>query len=267
MTPIRQPQGPEGKQPLDESKIVVRTLGVKLPPGLRIEEHAHDWHQLVYGTEGVMTVRTATGSWVVPPSRAVWIPARSRHAVLMTGTVRMRTIYLRPGFAQVPFPTDCSVVQVSPLLRELILETMRARFLFEDIPEQARLAAVLADQIVTTPDLPPLHIVLPRDGRALEVAKRARAELSETAPLEVLCEGTGASVRTIERLFRQETGLPFGRWLQQVKALHALELLASGESVTHAGLAVGYDSTSAFIAMFRRVLGTTPGSYFPKTSG
>ena len=88
------------------------------------------------------------------------------------------------------------------------------------------------------------------------------ADLSATGSISQLVRGTGASVRTIERLFVQETGLTFGRWLQRIKTLHALERLAAGDSVTAAGLSVGYSSTSSFIAMFKRVLGTTPGSYF-----
>ncbi|WP_419191389.1 helix-turn-helix domain-containing protein [Saltatorellus ferox] len=150
---------------------------------------------------------------------------------------------------------------MTPLLRELILETLRVGMLADDIPEHARLAAVLADQITHTREAP-LRIKLPTDARARAVAKSAQVDLSLAVPLSELVRGSGASLRTIERLFVQETGMTFGRWLQRVKALHALERLAAGDSVTAAGLAVGYDSTSAFIAMFKRVLGTTPGHYF-----
>ncbi len=246
--------------PIPERSIAVRSLGLRLPPNHHIERHAHDWHQLVYATEGVMTVDTRAGSWVVPPHRAVWIPAGAAHSIRMTGVVRMRTVYFRPGLAH-RVPPACCVIHVSPLLRELILETLRLGMLADDVPEHVRLAGVLADQIAHTREAP-LRITRPTDARARLVAETAQADLSVTASIAQLARGSGASVRTVERLFVLETGMTFGRWLQHVKALHALERLAAGESVTAAGLAVGYDSTSAFIAMFKRVLGTTPGNYF-----
>lgn len=240
--------------------IIVRSLGLKLPTDHRIESHAHEWHQLVYATDGVMSVYTATGTWVVPSQRAVWIPANFEHAVRTTGVVRMRTLYFRPALSS-RLPQSCCVINVPPLLRELLLETMRFGMLTDDVPEHARLAGVLLDQILHKREAP-LQIKLPQDARARRVAERVQADLSASPPISELAQSSGASVRTVERLFRDETGLSFGRWRQRVKTLRALELLATGDSVTAAGFAVGYDSTSAFIAMFKRVLGTTPGGYF-----
>ena len=245
---------------MPERSIAVRSLGLRLPPHHRIERHTHDWHQLVYATEGVMTVDTPVGSWVVPPHRAVWIPAGCEHTVRMTGVVRMRTVYLRPDLVD-RVPAACCVIHVSSLLRELILETLRLGMLADDVPEHVRLAGVLVDQIAHTGEAP-LRITRPTDARARVVAEQAQADLSTTPSIAQLARGSGASVRTVERLFLLETGMTFGRWLQHVKVHHALERLAAGESVTAAGHAVGYDSTSAFIAMFKRVLGTTPGNYF-----
>lgn len=242
-----------------EADIAVRSLGLRLPANQRVATHTHDWHQLVYATEGVMRVDTPSASWVVPPDRAVWIPAGFEHSIQMTGTVRMQTLYLRPdligGLRQ-----SCSVIQVSPLLRALVLEVLQRGMLVDTVPEQQRLAAVLVDQILDTREVP-AQIKLPADKRARAVAIKAQSDLSRVMRLEELAGGCGASVRTIERFFLMETGLTFGRWLQRVRALHAVGRLADGSSVADAGLAVGYDSTSAFIAMFKRVLGKTPGSY------
>lgn len=233
---------------------------MRLPASHHIGSHAHEWHQLVYATDGVMTVFTSTGTWVVPSQRAVWIPANFEHAVRTTGVVRMRTLYFRHDLSN-QLPQSCCVIDVPPLLRELLLETMRLGMLTDDVPEHARLAGVLLDQILHKREVP-LQVKLPQDARARRVAQSVQADLSATQPISELAQSSGASVRTIERLFRGETGLSFGRWRQRVKTLRALERLAAGDSVTAAGLAVGYDSTSAFIAMFKRVLGTTPGGYF-----
>jgi AraC-like DNA-binding protein len=79
--------------------------------------------------------------------------------------------------------------------------------------------------------------------------------------LEELCKDCGASKRTIQRLFLEETKMTFAKWRQQLRLLHGMELLASGEKVSAAALEAGYSSTSAFISMFRKQLGTPPPRY------
>lgn len=257
---------PQERQPSprSESAIAVRSLGLRLPRAYRIAAHQHEWHQLVYAIEGVLTVSTPNGDWVVPPQRAVWIPARFQHSIRTAHLVRMRTLYLRPDLPQklsVREPEVCCVVAVTALVRELVLEMIRLEMLMEDNPEHLRLVAVLMDQLEREREVP-LEITFPRDPRARRVAEKARADLATVRTITELARGSGASARTIERIFRQETGLTFARWLQRLRTLHALELLAAGDSVTSVALAVGHDSTSAFIAMFKRQLGMTPGRYF-----
>lgn len=243
-----------------EDHIAVRSLGLRFSTGHQVEAHAHPWHQLVYATHGAMTVETPYGAWVVPPHRAVWVPAGFAHSIRMTGAVRMRTVYFRPDVV-VGVPDDCAVVHVTPLLRELILEVLRLRMLYDDVPEHERLTGLIVDRLEQG-DEAPLKVRLPSDARARRVAENARADLTSMRSVADLAIGSGASARTIERVFRCETGLTFGQWLQQVRALHAIERLAAGDTVTQAALSVGYESTSAFIAMFKRVMGSTPGRYF-----
>jgi len=249
------------RQPrLDEDGITIRSLALRFPSGHAVEAHEHPWGQLIYATEGVMTVTTPVGDWVVPPSRAAWVPARTVHSILATDRVHLRTVYVRPD-RTATLPSECRVLAVSALLRELILATLEAGFLHEHVPEQARLAGVLLDRIRLTDEVP-LQLPWPRDPRARRVAERAQGDLADASPLGVLAAGSGASVRTLERLFVRETGMTFGRWRQQARLLQALRRLAAGDSVTAAGISVGFASTSAFVAMFRRALGKTPGRWF-----
>jgi AraC-like DNA-binding protein len=240
--------------------FLVRTLAVGYPSGAVLEHHAHDWAQLVYATEGVMSVHTEDGTWVVPSHRAVWIPAGVGHSIAMSGWVSMRTLYIAPrlvgGLAR-----RCCVVAVSPLLRQMILHVIAQGALRRGVAEQRRLAGVLLDQLRVLPAVP-LELPMPRDARALRVAARLREEPGATAALDALARAAGASRRTLERLFQTETGMSLGRWRQQARLLHAMRLLAGGESVTSTALSVGYDSTSAFIAAFASALGTTPGQYY-----
>lgn len=254
MTPKR--QTPRG----GDEAFLIRTLGLRLPADQVLEAHRHPSAQLIYATDGVMSVEVDAGTWIVPPERAVWVPAGCEHAIRMVSRVRLRTLYLEDRLTG-NLRGECAVLGVSPLLRELILECLRLRMLRAEEPSHRRLADVLMDQIQQT-SVAPLRIHWPRDPRANYVAKAAHARLDSSRSLAEWSEGSGASARTIERLFVRETGLTFGRWLQRARALRALEYLAAGDSVTAAGLAVGYESTSAFIAMFRRVLGSTPGNYF-----
>lgn len=243
-----------------ETGIAIRSLALRFSSGHRIEAHEHPWAQLIYATRGVMTVDTEDGTWVVPPQRAVWVPANVEHEIESTGPVSMRTLYLRPGLSS-SLPDACCVVNVSPLLRELVLRTVKLGYLDERIPVQARLVGVLLDQIGEFHAVP-LELPLPTDPRARRVADRVRADAAGSRSLTALARGSGASRRTLERLFQKETGMSFGRWRQQLRLLCALRRLAAGVPVTTAALDVGYESTSAFIEMFRRALGTTPGRYF-----
>lgn len=234
-------------------------LAVGYPPGFRLDEHTHDWDQLVHAVEGVLEVRTAAGVWIVPPERAVWVPSGVPHAVECVGRVAMRTLYFPSG--SVPsLGRQCCVVRVSALLRELVLHAIVEAPLVPALAAHERLRGVIFDQLAELPELP-LELRWPRDARATLVAKRLARDPASTASLSLLARGSGASLRTLERLFRAETGLPLGKWRCQVRLHAALRLLAAGRAVTEVAFDVGYESPSAFIAMFRRELGVTPGKY------
>jgi AraC-like DNA-binding protein len=251
MAKMRQASRPE---------VLIRTLAVGYSSGTLLEHHSHDWAQLVYASEGVMSVQTDEGIWVVPSHRAVWIPARVGHSVSMSGWVSMRTLYIAPGLTMA-LPRRCCVVAVPPLLRELILHASAQGPLRGNVPEHGRLVDFLLDQLRALPTVP-LELPMPRDARALRVALRLRDEPAEKRAVEKLARGAGASRRTLERLFQKETGLSLGRWRQQSRLLHGMRLLARGEPVTTTAVAVGYDSPSAFIAAFRNMFDTTPGQYY-----
>jgi len=250
------------RQPLHEDDLIVRTLALGLPSGQRLSGHEHAWPQLVYATSGVMTVATEMGVWVVPTQRAAWIPTGMEHEIVTTGVVAMRTLYFRPEFSS-RLPTRCVVIQVTDLLRELVRRIIQTGPLLRTVPEHERLALVLIDELIGIRSVP-LQLPLPSDPRARRIALSVRKNPSPADGLAVLCANSGASARTLERIFQRETGLTFGRWRQQARLLKALSLLAEGSSVTSTALDVGYDSTSAFIAMFKRVLGETPGKYYSR---
>jgi AraC-like DNA-binding protein len=238
----------------------IASVSYDFPDGHLIPEHFHPEDQLIFASRGVMTVRTAQGTWVVPPLRAVWIPAKTPHSVAMSGPVSMRTLYFLPSLVRAR-PAKCAVMNVSPLLKELILHACKFPKLNKKAPLQRRIIEILVDQLQSANSVP-LQLPHPADSRALRVVQTLLADPADQRPLCKLARDCGASKRTIERVFFSETKMTFGKWRQQLRLLHAMQRLASGEKVTAAALDAGYSSPSAFISMFRKQLGTTPTRYF-----
>jgi len=252
------------RQEFDESGILIRTYAATFPTAFILEQHSHDWAQLVYAARGVMTVDAAGGSWVVPPHCAVWVPGGTAHSVTMSGTVAMRTLYLAPALA-VGLPRGCRTVTVSPLLRELILEAIGIGTLHRDSPSQARLIGVIVDQLATI-RAEALQLPTPAHPRLRAITERLRTSPELEDGLPGIAADAHMSVRNFERIFRAETQLTFVQWRRRMRLMHALRLLAAGRGVTEVGLEVGYSSTSAFIAAFKRELGTTPLRYYAEES-
>jgi AraC-like DNA-binding protein len=224
-----------------------------------IPKHSHPEDQLLFASEGVMTLTTEQGLWVVPPLRAVWIPADTTHSVAMSGRVSMRTLYFQPRLCR-SFPRKCMVMNVSSLLRELILHACTFPKLRKEDPAQKRIVEIIVEQLKAVESIP-LQLPHPADSRATRVVKTLFANPGDQRTLEKLCADCGASKRTIQRLFLEETKMTFNKWRQQLRLLHAMQRLAAGDKVTSAALEAGYNSTSAFISMFRKQLGTTPTRY------
>ena len=236
--------------------FLIRTLAATYYDGHHIEAHAHPWGQLIYAATGVMRVRAGDMLWIVPPARAVWAPAGVRHEIWARGDYAMRTLYIEPGLAE-RLPAECRAIEVPPLLRELIVHIVRLGMLKSEDPAHRRLAGVAVDELAMAEVLP-LSLPLPCDPRALRAAERLREDPAAGIELAELARHAGASARTLQRLFLEETGLRFSEWRQRLRLLHAAGLLGSGASVTSAGLEAGYAGSSAFIAAFRKQFGCTP---------
>ncbi len=232
----------------------------EIPSGHTVERHHHMRAQLLYGSKGVMIVETSVGIWVIPPLRAVWIPPKIDHQVSAQGIVTVRSLYLHPAVI-FNLPGECCVVTVSPLLREMILKAVEIPTLYNENGADGRFLAVLLDQIEALPETP-LHLPVTNHPQLLPIYKRLTEEPADTRSLEKWAQEIGASSRTLTRLFHKETGMSFRQWRQQVRLLEALTRLAAGLSVTNVAMDLGYESQSAFIAMFKKALGKTPGKYF-----
>src|SRR5262249_26828067 len=167
---------------------------------------------------GVRRVRTSSDAGVVPPLRAVWIPAAVPHSITMSGTVALRTLYLKPRLAKT-LPRSCCVVNVSPLLKELILHACSVRALRNTTRWQRHLIEVVIDQLQTV-QMVPLQLPHLSDPRAARIAEALMADPGNK--LAKICRSAGASKRTVERLFQEETGMTCGKWRQQLRLMQAM---------------------------------------------
>lgn len=235
-------------------------MAYEYPSGHLIAFHQHKRSQLLYATSGVMTVATHIGIWIVPPLRAMWIPAFTGHKIKASGRLSMRTLYIDPDYFAGPVES-CCVINVSPLLKELIRHAVEIPHLYPFNGPEERLLTVLLDQIKDM-QITPLALPIPEDGRLKNIYTQLSANPGDSRTLEEWGKLVGATGRTLARHFRSETGMSFGQWRQQIRVLEALRRLGMNEPVTTVAIELGYDSPSAFISMFKKTLGKTPGRYF-----
>ncbi|MBX3453957.1 helix-turn-helix transcriptional regulator [Ferrovibrio sp.] len=227
--------------------------------GHRIPPHSHPRGQLLHAVSGTMRVVTPAGAFMVPPLRAVWIPPGLEHEVHMAGPVEMRTLYIAAD-ADPGLPQDCRVLDVSLLLRELILAAIAEPVEYDT---QGRAGLVMQLILAELRRLPaqPLGLPMPQDIRLRRLCDSLLNQPGSTLTLEDWASQAGASARTLARLFQRETGMSFRRWRERARLADAMARLAQGEPVARVARLLGYDSASAFSVMFRRQLGVAPQRY------
>lgn len=245
--------------PYESSLRPVAALAVDYEDGHRVRRHRHRRSQLVYAISGVMVVDTDAGIWVVPPTRGVWVPAWVSHAIRMSGEPRMRTVFVEPG-AAAHLPTECCVLSISPLLRELMVAAAEVPLDWQPGTRDGRLMMLLLDELKQEPVLP-LHLPQPSEPRLARICRAIVRHPERQAGAADWARELGVDPKTVHRLFLRHTGMTFGRWRQQARLLAAMERLARGERVLDVALDLGYDSPSAFAAMFRKALGEPPSAF------
>jgi AraC-like DNA-binding protein/mannose-6-phosphate isomerase-like protein (cupin superfamily) len=225
-----------------------------------VAPHQHSCAQLIHAASGVLEVVTDEGRWIVPPQRGVWVPPGTVHQVLSKKRFDLCTLYVSRYLAK-PMATHCQVVQVSPLLSELLLKGAELGVEWVRGGAQERLLRVALDQMAFQ-GTEPLHLPKPKDKRIVRISDALQANPADTTELRGWAQTVGASERTLARIFKDDTGLGFSQWRRQCRLMHAVNMLADGRSVTQVAMDVGYGDMSSFVRDFRLALGSTPGQYF-----
>jgi AraC-like DNA-binding protein len=252
----------------------VRAKARRLAADTHIDPHSHPWGQLAFSVTGVVRMTAGPGTYIVPPSRAVWIPPGVEHVVTVVEDAEIRTLYLHqdarhcgpevdPG-ADSPW-RECRVVEVSPLLRELVmhLAIQPGVLATGDRPTEREhhLSALVLDELRRAQPVP-IGVDLPQDKRLRSLCEAVLDDPTRWNTLEVVARSTGASPRTVARLFRSELNTTFLQWRQQVLLAKALAMAARKVPMAVISAELGYASPSAFTAMVRRAVGAPPSRFF-----
>lgn len=259
--------------PLAYAPTAARPLRAKLrrlAAATQVAPHSHAWAQVAMSATGVIRMQAGRSTYLVPPSRALWIPPGVEHVVTVIEDAEIRTLYVHPSArflgndGETPFQRwpECRVLEVSPLLRELVahLDTDAGAGAAAS-EREACLAALILDELRRAAPVK-LGIELPADKRLRQLCEAVLDAPARWSTLEEWSREAGASPRTVARLFRSELGTSFVQWRQQVLLSHAVALAARKLPMATIAAELGYASASAFTAMVRRTLGAPPTQFF-----
>jgi len=230
--------------------------------GWETGRHKHRKAQLIYAVRGTVNCEVAQGMWLVPAQSAVWIPGDTYHSARGgDGETCTECYCLFVEQDAIPgLPETCCTLQISPLMRELLMQASQFEMLYPEQGTEDRLAKVLLDQLASAP-VENLHLPLPSDVRLRKLTEYLLDEPQDKTRLTDWAVRVGMSERSLTRALRQELGMSFGDWRRQLHVILALQRLTQGESVQTVALDLGYESASGFVTMFRKTLGKPPARY------
>jgi len=237
----------------------VAAMSKEFAAGTGSATHSHRRAQLLFASRGVIRVSTDKGYWLLPPLRALWVPPNVPHCTMAVSHVDMRTLYIDADAARSLW-AGCQVIEVSNLLRELILSLTAEPVVYSQNERGGRLAALILSELPSAETVA-TQIPWPRDRRLISICTSIMDQPGLNRPLGAWADAVGASERTLIRLFQSELGMHYRQWLQQVRLADAVCRLSMGQSIGTISRELGYRSPSAFSAMFRRALGTPPNLY------
>lgn len=234
------------------------------PHGHIEDWHSHDRIQLIHTLTGVIRVQTHEGIWIIPPGRGVWIPAHKPHALLSSGDVKARGVFIEDTL-QHDIQNECRVVAIPALLRELISSAMDIQNEIQPESRNERLLQLILDEVRLLPALA-FNLPDPQSPKLQQLCQRIKENLALEWSMEESAQQLHISSKTLARHFQKETGLHFSHWVRQAKLMQAMIDLAMNKPVLNVALDLGYESPSAFSAMFKRETSMTPSDYLKQFS-
>ena len=227
--------------------------------GAFVEWHSHKRAQLLYAAAGLMRVQVETGSWIVPPQRAIWVPANVDHRAEMITSTTTRSVYVDP-LACENFKSNVSPIEVTSFLRELVSEVARLPYDYPLSPRNQALETLLLAEIQSNPlGLPYAPTVNDRRLKAIEDALFEEHHFENSAA--GWAKFVGCSTRHLTRLLEKECGMTFTQWRRALRLVEACKLFSLGHTIKDVAYRTGFQDVSTFSVIFRSGMGETPGSY------
>jgi len=246
----------ESNKPLAQPIVVVNR---QLDVNTWVEKHQHSWGQFVYAKHGVMAVITEQGRYLIPPEQGVWVPANIDHEIITSTDVELTSLYLADNEIK-DMPLSCQVLRVSPFLKALLSEAKTVNKDYQWQNTEGRLLRLIRDRIASAEPIE-LQLPYPKDKRLKEIVSRLQKFPALKTDLNSWGKFVGASVRTLSRTFKRETGITYSEWKQRLSLQIAIKQLYMGDSVGNIAINLGYESSSAFIYMFKKHMKVTPSNY------
>ncbi|ODN43975.1 hypothetical protein BGC07_01505 [Piscirickettsia litoralis] len=246
---------------MDLEDSPAQLLGIAVDSEENSSMHQHQRAQLLYAIDGTMLITTNSQVSILPPTKAAWIPPQTPHQGKTHGILKSRNLYFNTTYFN-NLPQVPQVINVTPLLRELIKRACEFPITQTLNSVDLRLASVIVDEIIRA-EKTPYIIPLPQDKRAKKATEILMQHTDQSLSIQTIAKNVGTSSRTLTRLFKKETGMNFSQWHQQLKLIRSIEFLSTTRSVTQTAQLLGFSSDSAFITMFKRLTGETPSQYIP----
>jgi AraC-like DNA-binding protein len=238
----------------------VAALAKNYPAGYSGYLHAHTRAQFLYAVSGTIKLTMEAGCWIIPPKRAVWLPAGFVHQTGSIGQLEMRTLYIDPVAAPAALPQGPRMLRVSPLLHELVLRVMAMPLEYDERGQDGQIIKALLGEIDWSP-IHPVSLPFLRDKRLRHIEQSFLSNPAERKTLEQWAATLDISPRTLSRLVLKEINLTFQTWRDQIRAFVAIPMLTEGRPLVEIADALGYETAWAFTAMFKRITGKTPSRY------
>ncbi|MGQ7945976.1 AraC family transcriptional regulator [Flavobacterium sp. WC2509] len=221
--------------------------------------HSHPRAQLIYATSGVMNVVVENQIWVVNPLQGLWIPSNVEHQVTFQKNVNLYSVFIDPSFtADLP---KCSFsFDISVFLKQLLFKIISFDNTGSISLSERRIIDVFLDELTT---ILPSSTFLPTSNhvKLKKIILLLMQDISSKYTLDYYAELSSMSTRTLSRLFIKELGMNFSDWRTRLKLLEAIKRLGEKQSIKEIAYDLGYETTSAFIFMFKKNLGKTPSNY------
>ena len=220
--------------------------------------HQHRKGQLVVSAQGSIVCRTLDGIRIVPSNGAVWVPGGVPHRIAISDNGRSYCVFIDPDVGALPH--SCATFSINPMLREMIFHLAKLPPLYPLEGPTSRLAQVLLDELAQM-KAEPLHFPVPSHPKIQQIAAELIDAPDDRRTVREWAKTMAMSERTLARLILKHTGMTFGRWRQQLHIVIAVQKLGFGTTIQVISQDLGYDSPSAFTAMFKKYMGQPPRRY------